>query len=110
MLLVFSINGILSKLAAKQPFLSFGFCVYYFSILILLAFYAIVWQQIIKGIPLTTAYANRAITVVWGIIWGWLFFRESVTIGKIIGAILVIVGVVFYSKADKEKETFLKDR
>mgnify|MGYP006947756168 FL=1 len=39
-------------------------------------------------------------TVVWGIIWGAVFFQEKVTIGKVIGAILVILGVVVYANAD----------
>lgn len=66
----------------------------------MLGFYAIGWQQIIKRLPLTTAFANKAVTVVWGIIWGAVFFQEKVTIGKVIGAILVILGVVVYANAD----------
>lgn len=76
------------------------FCLYYAIIILLLGFYAIGWQQIIKRLPLTTAFANKAVTVVWGIIWGAVFFQEKVTIGKVIGAILVILGVVVYANAD----------
>ena len=82
--------------------MSVGFCFYYAIIIILLGFYAIGWQQIIKRLPLTTAFANKAVTVVWGIIWGALFFHESITIGKVVGAALVITGVVIYAKADGE--------
>ena len=49
----------------------------------------------------TTAFANKAVTVVWGIIWGAVFFHESITVGKVIGAALVIVGVVIYARADE---------
>ena len=49
---------------------------------------AIGWQQVIKRIPLTTAFANKAVTVVWGLVWGALFFREAVTPGKLLGAAL----------------------
>ena len=80
------------------------FCFYYGMILLLLAFYAVGWQQIIKRLPLTTAFANKAVTVVWGMVWGLLFFHESITIGKVIGAVLVIIGVVVYSYADREDE------
>lgn len=102
MLMIYSMSGICSKLAAKENFLSFKFCLYYALIIILLGFYAIGWQQIIKRLPLTTAFANKAVTVVWGIIWGTVFFHESITIGKIIGAALVIAGVVVYARADEE--------
>ena len=44
---------------------------------------------------------NKAVTVVWGIIWGAVFFHESITVGKVIGAALVIVGVVIYARADE---------
>ena len=104
MLMIYSMSGICSKMAAGQPFLSFKFCVYYGLIIILLGFYAVGWQQIIKRLPLTTAFANKAVTVVWGIIWGFVFFQEKVTAGKIIGAVMVITGVVIYARADEVEE------
>ena len=53
--------------------------------------------------PLTTAFANKAITVVWGIIWGLIFFQERITAGKLLGAALVIAGVALYATADGGK-------
>ena len=101
-LAVYSTSTIFSKLAAGQKFLSMKFCLYYGLIILLLGFYAIGWQQIIKRMPLTAAFANKAVTVVWGIIWGFVFFKEPITPGKVVGAILVIVGIVMYALADKE--------
>lgn len=103
MLMVYSMSGICSKKAADTGFLSIEFCIYYGIIIILLGLYAIGWQQIIKRLPLTTAFANKAVTIVWGIIWGFVFFHEPVTVGKIVGAILVIAGVVLYAYADGER-------
>lgn len=102
MLMIYSMSGICSKLAAKVAFMSLEFCFYYAMIILLLGFYAIGWQQIIKRLPLTTAFANKAVTIVWGIIWGALFFKEVITISKLIGAVLVIIGVVIFAKADEE--------
>ena len=102
MLMIYSMSGICSKMASKQEFLSFKFCLFYACIIGLLGFYAIGWQQIIKRLPLTTAFANKAITIVWGLIWGLVFFQEKITVGKVIGVILVVVGVVLYAKADGE--------
>lgn len=101
LLAVYALSGVCSKLAAGEDFLSFWFCVYYGGVLLLLAIYAICWQQIIKRLPLSAAYANRAAAVVWGIIWGVIFFQESITAGKIIGAILVIAGIVMYALVSK---------
>lgn len=103
LLVLFSCSGIMSKLAAGYEFMSLGFILCYGGMLLLLGVYAIGWQQIIKRLPLTTAYANRAITVVWGIVWGALLFGESITAPKILGALVVLVGVVLYATADDEK-------
>ena len=50
------------------------------------------------------AYANRAVTIVWGIIWGLLFFNEKLNAGKIIGAVIVIAGVLLYVTESEERE------
>lgn len=102
LLMVYSCSGIFSKLASGVPFLSLEFCGFYLCVLALLGLYAIGWQQVLKRLPLTTAFSNKAVTIVWGIIWGCVFFGESVTLGKVIGAILIIAGVVLFSYADAE--------
>lgn len=101
---VYSMSGILSKLAGQASFLSIRFILCYAGVIGLLGVYAIGWQQIIKRMDLTTAFANKAVTVVWGIVWGWLFFGEAVTVGKLIGAAVVISGVILYVRADTGEE------
>ena len=104
MFMIFSLGGVASKTAANSEFLSAKFIICYGLVLLILFVYAIVWQQMLKRLPLVTAYANKAVTVVWGIIWGWVFFGESVTVRKIIGAVIVIAGVCIVVMADNEKE------
>ena len=94
-------SGICSKMAAQQEFLSFWFIFWYGLVILNLGIYAIVWQQIIKYLPLTTAYANKAVTIAWGILWGALFFGETVKWNMIIGAVIVILGVVLVVRADE---------
>lgn len=43
--------------------------------------------------PLTVAYANKGITIVWGIIWGALLFKEAITIKTIIGGVIILIGI-----------------
>ena len=102
MLMLYSMSEICSKKAAGESFLSVRFCLHYGTVILLLGVYAIGWQQVIKRIPLTTAFANKAVTVVWGLVWGALFFREAVTPGKLLGAALVIAGVILFERADGE--------
>lgn len=100
LLIMYSMGGIFSKEASNYEFLSPKFIICYGGLILILAIYALVWQQIIKRMPLTVAYANKAITVVWGVLWGVLFFDEKVSIVQIIGAMIVIIGVIIYTCTD----------
>ena len=84
--------------------MSVGFFLLYGGMLAALVVYAFGWQQVIKHLPLTTAYANKAITVVWGILLGFLLFGESITPRQFIGAAVIIVGIVLFVRADNEGE------
>lgn len=101
LLVIYSMSGICSKLAGKYGFLSFWFIFFYGLVILNLGIYAIVWQQIIKHLPLTTAYANKAITIVWGIMWGIIFFGEQIKWNMIVGAVIVIIGVLVVVKSDE---------
>ena len=104
LLMLYASGGIFSKMAGAELFLSWKFCLYYGVILVLLGIYAIGWQQIIKRLPLTTAFANKAVTIVWGLVWGAVFYQEEITLGKILGCILVMAGVVIFAKSDEEND------
>ncbi|MDC7278761.1 MULTISPECIES: DMT family transporter [Pseudobutyrivibrio] len=101
-ILIFSVNGIFSKTAAQYPFLSPNWILYYGLVICILGFYAIAWQQVLKHLPLITTYANKAATTLWGLVWGALIFHEKITPLKIVGAIVVIIGVYFVVTGDEE--------
>ena len=103
MLMLYSLNSIFSKYASAEDFLSLKWCIFYGLVILLLGIYALGWQQIIKRMPLTTAYANKAVTTVWGLIWGYCFFKEEITAGKIIGVVLVMAGVVLFALSDRDE-------
>lgn len=105
LLAFFSFNGIFSKLAAQHPVFSLPFILYYGASIGVLGVYAIGWQQVIKRLPLTTAYANRAVTIVWGLVWGMLIFHEQLNPPKVIGALIVLVGVALFAWADSRPQT-----
>lgn len=104
LLMVYSTSGILSKTAAGVDFFSWQFIGLYAGIIALLGLYAIGWQQILRRMPLTSAFSHKAVTIVWGIVWGVLFFGESVTPGKLVGAALIIAGVVLFAHADGQEQ------
>lgn len=103
MLAVYSLSSVCAKLAAGFDFMSLGFIACYGGMIALLGAYAIGWQQVIKRLPLTYAYANKAVTVLWGIVWGVLLFHERVSPLKVLGALIVLAGVVLFSLAERDE-------
>lgn len=101
---VYSLCNVFSKLAAGESFLSFRFCLFYGLVIFLLMIYAFFWQQVIKRLPLILAYANKAVTVVWGMIWGCILFNEGITVKKVIGALTVIIGIVLFAKENPDEQ------
>ena len=93
-LLLYSCCSICSKQAALAPFLSFEFFLFYGLVIAILGVYAILWQQVLKQLPLTVAFANKAVTIIWGMIWGVVLFQEAITFKMVFGAAVVILGVV----------------
>ena len=103
-LLLYSSSNIFSKLAGIQEFLSLQFFIYYGIVLLILFVYAILWQRVIKLLPLTTAFANKAVTVIWGIVFGMIIFGEDLTLGKVIVSVLIILGIIFYTESSNLDE------
>jgi len=101
-LLMYALSDVTSKLAASKEFMSFQFILLYGIVLFILFLYALLWQQILKIIPLITAYVNKAVTIIWGLVFGVLIFHEQITVGKIIGAILIISGVILVALEDEK--------
>lgn len=93
-LLLYSFCSVFSKLASQQPFLSLPFILFYGLVIVVLGVYAILWQQVLKKMPLTVAFTNKAICIVWGMLWGALFLGDQITWYKILGSLIVFPGVV----------------
>lgn len=75
----------------------------YGGVIASMGIYAVGWQQIIKHLPLTNAYANKAITVVWGMVFGVAFFRESIFFRQVLAVVIIIAGIILYIMADGEE-------
>lgn len=99
-LLFSSLSGVCSKMAAAQTDLK-GFCMWYFAVLLIMAVYAVIWQQILKKLPLTVAYANKPVSLIWGMVWGTLIFKETITWNMILGAVIIFAGIYLVVTADE---------
>ncbi len=102
--LLYSLCGVCCKFASGEAFLSVRFCLFYGASLVILAGYALAWQQILKRLPLTFAYANKAVGLIWNLLWGLLLFHEALTWKKLLSALCIMGGIVLFSLADAKEE------
>lgn len=91
---VLSLGTVCSKFAANQEFMSFGFIALYSGVIGTLGIYAVIWQQVLKRIPLTNAFVNKSATLFWSLLWGVLLFNETITLSMVIGILVVFFGVI----------------
>lgn len=93
-IIIYTTATVMAKFAAGYDFLSLEFLLFYGLEFVILAVYAVLWQQIIKKFDLTVAYANRSIALLWSMLWAVLFFGEIITVKNIIGVVIVIIGTI----------------
>lgn len=91
---IYSINSVVAKFASAQEPFSLNFILLYGLELCVLGVYALLWQQQIKRMELSVAYSNKAVVLLWAMVFGALLFKEQITLTKVAGILLVIVGIV----------------
>lgn len=100
-IILYSISSVVANLASKQETMSIGFLLFYGLEVAILGIYAILWQQAIKKFELSIAYANRAMVVLWSMVWAVLFFGNQITAGNMVGLALIIVGTIIINREEK---------
>ncbi len=96
--LIYSLTTVISKIVSNYEFLSLPFILFYLLDFAVLGIYAILWQQLLKRFELSIAYANKAMTLLWSLLWSVVLFHESVTVQKVVGVILVIAGTIILNR------------
>ena len=92
--IIYSLGLVSSKFAGGYPLLSIQALGLYGLAFFILGVFALVWQQILKYLPLTIAHANRAVVIPLGMLWGVLLFDEIVTWNMLFGIMIIVCGVV----------------
>ena len=100
-IMIYTLSSVVAKFASGEEFLTFKFIVFYGLEILILGIYAILWQQIIKKFDLSIAYANKAMSLLWSLLWAILFFKESITVKNVIGVIIVIIGTIIVNSEDE---------
>lgn len=100
---LYALSSICSKYASSLAFFSFKWMLIYALQIFILGCYALLWQQVLKRMPLNFAFANKSVTLIWGMIFGVIIFEETLSVLNIVGAIIVLVGVVFMVTENRDK-------
>jgi len=91
---VYSLSTVAANLASKYEFLSAGYILFFGLEFVILAAYALIWQQMIKRFQLSVAYANKSMTLMWSMLWNFIIFSQGITPFKVVGVVLVVIGVM----------------
>jgi len=94
-LLIYSMASIFAKLSSNQLNLEndTGALVFLALEFVALAVYSLLWQVVLKRMPLNVAYSSKALSTLWTWLLCFILLHESITLGKAIGIVLVLAGV-----------------
>lgn len=92
-LLLYAAISVVSKIASRYELLSLPFLLLYGVKLAALAVYALFWREALKHFTLTSAYLQKTVTVIWGLVFGMLLFDERLTAGKLVGMTMIVFGL-----------------
>jgi drug/metabolite transporter (DMT)-like permease len=95
---LFSFSVIFLKKASGYPLLSNEFVWFCGLGMMVMAVYALLWQQVLKRFSLTVAFSNKVIMYFWVILWSVIFFKEPVTAANLLGLLIITVGIITVSK------------
>lgn len=93
-LVINSIQGVFSKLAGKEKFMSLRWIMFFGFMFLTMLVFALAWQQVLKHMSLTFAFTNKPITIIWGLVWGVAIFGEHVTIRMAVGSAIILAGIM----------------
>lgn len=97
--LIYSSVSLFTKKAALYGFCSLGYILFFILSVFVLGIYAILWQQIIKKMPISDAYMFKGTTIIFTMLIAALIFGEAITVTNIIGSIIIIGGIALFAKA-----------
>lgn len=98
--LLFACSSLLMKLAGRYAILSWPWIGLYGASLCVTGVYAVLWQQFLKRMTLTTAYANRCMTMLWSMVFGAAIFGETIRWNMIAGVAVITCGVYLVVTGD----------
>lgn len=95
---VYACTSIFTKMASRQEMLSLPYMLWIAGAIGVMGIYALLWQQVITRVPLSTAYMFKGTSLIFVLLFSALLFGEVITVKNLIGSAIIIVGIVLYAK------------
>ena len=86
-------------MAAQQPMLSLSYLLWFGGAVAIIGTYAMLWQQVLQRIELSTAYMFKGSTLIFTMLIAALLFGEAITIPNIIGSVIIITGITLLARS-----------
>ena len=96
---IYTTSGVFSKLASQQDFASLLYLAFLCGSVAVLGIYAVLWQQIIKRMPVGDAYLFKGTGVIFGLALAHFLFGEAITLYNIVGAGIIIAGITLNARS-----------
>ena len=97
--LVYACTSIFTKMASRQKMMSWPYLLWIAGAIGVMGVYAILWQQVIKWMPLSTAYMFKGTSLIFILLISGLMLGEAITINNVIGSVIIILGIALFAKA-----------
>lgn len=97
--LIYASTSIFTKMSSRQEMMSWPYLLWVAGAVIVMGVYAVLWQQVIKRMPLSTAYMFKGTSLIFILLISVLLFGEAITLNNIIGSAIIVLGIVLFSKA-----------
>ena len=97
--MVYACVGICTKMAALQTPFSWPYLLWFAGAVAIIGIYAILWQQVLRRIELSTAYMFKGTTLIFTMLIAALLFGEAITVQNIIGSVIIITGITLLARS-----------
>lgn len=97
--LIYACTSICTKMASRQEMLSWPYLFWIAGAIGVMGVYALLWQQVIARMPISTAYMFKGTSLIFVLMFSALLFGEAITLNNVIGAMIIIIGIILFAKA-----------
>lgn len=104
---IYATTGIFTKYASLYPFCSWQYILSFVGAIGVMGIYAVLWQQVLKYIDLSVAYMFKGTSLIFTMLLAYWLFGEPITTHNIIGAAIIILGIILYNLPSKHSNTRL---